>query len=62
MLIIKYLAVVFIVSVLNAKSFDVYHRDGVVTPGLDHPVHQLPLSGEGVELQDLIIVGTVITA
>ena len=36
--------------------------DRVVTPGLDHPVHQLPLSGEGVELQDVIRVGTVITA
>ena len=28
----------------------------MVTPGLDHPVHQLPLSGEGVELQDFIRV------
>ena len=36
--------------------------DRVVTPGLDHPVHQLPLSGEGVELQDVIIVGIVPTA
>ena len=25
-------------------------------PGLDHPVHQLPLSSEGVELQDVIVV------
>ena len=33
------------------------------TPGLDHLVHQLPLTGEGVELQDVIVVGgTVITA
>ena len=40
------------------------HRDCVGSPGLDHPVHQLPLSGEGVELQDVIRVGggTVITA
>ena len=30
-------------------------RDSVGIPGLDHPVHQLPLSGEGVELQDLIV-------
>ena len=34
--------------------------DRVARPGLDHPVHQLPLSGEGVELQDLIVV--VVTA
>ena len=33
--------------------------DCVVISGLDHPVHQLPLSGEGVELQDLIRIGTV---
>ena len=26
--------------------------------GLDHSVHQLPLSGEGVELQDFIQNGT----
>ena len=25
--------------------------------GLNHPVHQLPLSGEGVELKDFIVVG-----
>ena len=37
-------------------------RDSVVSPGLDHPVHLLPLTGEGVELQDVVIVGTVITA
>ena len=37
-------------------------RDSVITPGLDHPVHLLPLTGEGVELQDVVIVdaGTVI--
>ena len=60
LLIMKYLAVVFIVSVLNAKSFNVDHRDGVVIPGLDHPVHQLPLSGEGVELKDFIRGGAVV--
>ena len=39
------------------------HRDCVVISGLDHPVHQLPLSGEGVELQDFIKgEGTVMTA
>ena len=37
------------------------HGDRVGTPGLDHVVHQLPLSGEGVELQDLIRVATAIT-
>ena len=39
-------------------------RDSVVSPGLDHPVHLLPLTGEGVELQNVIIAGggTVITA
>ena len=38
------------------------NRDSMVIPGLDHPVHQLPLTGEGVELQDVVIVdaGTVI--
>jgi len=34
----------------------------VAIPGLDHPVHQLPLSGEGVELQDVIREGIVMTA
>ena len=63
LLIMKYISVIFIVSVLNTKSFNNDHRDGVVMPGLDHPVHQLPLSGEGVELQDFIKVGgTVSTA
>ena len=51
-----------LVSVLIAKAFNVHHRDGVEVSGLDHPVNQLPLSGEGVELQDFIRVGTVITA
>ena len=37
------------------------HTDGVVHPGLDHPVHQLPLLGDRVELQDLIIEGIVRT-
>jgi len=35
----------------------------VVRPGLDHPVHHMPLFIEGVELQDVIVVGgTVSTA
>ena len=42
---------------------EVDHGDSVAIPGLDHLGHLLPLSGEGVELQDLIVVGTtVITA
>ena len=32
-------------------------RDSVVIPGLDHPVHLLPLTGEGVELKDVVIGG-----
>ena len=38
------------------------NRDSVVPPGRDHPVHLLPLTGEGVELQDVIRVDTVIPA
>ena len=33
----------------------------VEAPALDHPVHQLPLTGDGVELKDVIRVGTVNT-
>ena len=33
------------------------HGDRVAIPGLDHPGHPLPLSGEGVELQDVIRLG-----
>ena len=39
-----------------------YNRDIIVSPGLDHPVHQIPLTGEGVELKDIIIEGGIITA
>ena len=51
-------------AVLNTKfCFEVDHRDSMAISGLDHPVHQLPLSGEGVELQDIIKGGgTVMTA
>ena len=35
----------------------VYSRDCVAAPGVLHLGHLLPLSGEGVELQDVIIVG-----
>ena len=37
----------------------IYNRDSVMTPALDHFVSQLPLSVEGVELQDVINEGTV---
>ena len=49
------------VTVLSHHAV-LYNRDSVVTPGLDHPVHLLPLTGEGVELKDVVIVdvGTVI--
>ena len=41
----------------------VYRRHRMHPPGLRHLGHLLPLSGEGVELQDVIKVGgTVITA
>ena len=50
-------------SILLAQfRLKVYHRDCVEIPGLDHPVHQFPLSGEGVELQDVIRVRTESTA
>ena len=51
---VKYFSVMFIESVLTQRSNVVDHRDSVVTPDLEHPVHQLPLSGEGVKLQDII--------
>ena len=40
----------------------VHNRDSVGLSGLDHPVHLLPLTGEGVELKDVVRVdvGTVI--
>ena len=31
----------------------------MVSPDPDHPVHQFPLSAEGVELQDVIVVGVL---
>ena len=37
----------------------IYNRDSVMTPALDHFVYQLPLSVEGLELQDVIHEGTV---
>ena len=37
----------------------IYNRDSGMTPALDHFVYQLPLSVEGVELQDVINEGTV---
>ena len=41
---------------------EVDHRHRVVGPGLRHLGHLLPMSGEGVELQDVIKDGTVTTA
>ena len=52
-----------IVTVLSPDLAVVYNRDSVTRPGLDHPVHLLPLTGEGVELQDVVKAGgTVPTA
>ena len=47
----------FIESVCTERFKAVDDGDGGVGPGLDHPVHQLPLSGDGIKLQDLIVVG-----
>ena len=48
----------FIESILNTKFwFKLDHRHSVVPPGFDHPVHILPLPGEGVELQNVIVEG-----
>ena len=44
------------VAVLSHHAV-VHKRESVITPGLDHPVHLLPLTGEGVELKDVVIVG-----
>ena len=42
-------------SVTELSHFAVLeNRDSVAHPLLDHPVHQLPIFGEGVELQNLI--------
>ena len=57
-----YLAIYFITSgsLMMYSATELNHfavlenRDSVVHPLLDHPVHQLPISGEGVELQNLI--------
>ena len=51
----------FIESVLTERFKAGYHRDSVVAPGLEHPVHQLPLSGDWIILQDLIVVGVRVT-
>ena len=42
---------------LNTKSCFSGDWHGVEPSSLDHPVQQLPLSGEGVELQDVIVEG-----
>ena len=46
----------FSVTVLS-KLAVLNDRDSVISPGLDHPVHLLPLTGERVELQDVIRAG-----
>ena len=38
-----------------------YNGNSVVPPGLDHPVRLLPLTGEGLELQDVIRAGGTLT-
>ena len=50
----------FIESVLTERFNVVNNRDSGVGPGLEHPVHQLPLSGEWIKLQDLIVVGAAV--
>ena len=47
----------FIESVLTERFNVVNNRDSVELPGLEHHVHQLPLSGEWIIFQDLIVVG-----
>ena len=51
------------VTVLSHRAV-LNNRDSGPPPALDHPVHQLPLTNEGVELQDVIIIegGTLMTA
>ena len=39
-----------------------YNRNSVGISAMHHPVHLLPLSADWVELQDVIIGRTVITA
>ena len=51
----------FIESVLTQRFKVVDHRDGMAPPGPEHPVHQLPLSGEGFILQDLIVIAHKVT-
>ena len=57
----KYFSVMFIESVLTERFNVVNNRDSGVGPGLEHPVHQLPLSGDWIILQDLIVVGVRVT-
>ena len=56
----------FIGPVLTQRFKVVEHRDSVEALRLEHRIHQLPLSGEGVKLQDLVVVAagavTVVTA
>ena len=52
----------FIESVLTERFKVGDDRDGMGTCLLDHPVSLAPFSGEWIKLEDLIKVGTVITA
>ena len=53
------ISALFSVTVLSHLA-ELYNRDSVATSGLNHPVHLLPLTGEGVKLKDVIIVGGIV--
>ena len=59
---IKYFSVMFIESVLTERFKVGDHRDRMAGSLLDHPVSLAPFSGDWIKLEDLIKVGTVITA
>ena len=59
---IKYFSVIFIESVLTERFKVGDHRDGMVSSLLDHPVSLAPFTGDWIKLEDLIKVGTIITA
>ena len=59
---IKYFSVMFIESVLTERFKVGDHTYSMVVSLLDHPVSLAPFTGEWIKLEDLIKVGTVITA
>ena len=59
---IKYFSVMFIESVLTERFKVGDDRDGMPLSLLDHPLSLAPFSGDWIKLEDLIKVGTVITA